>query len=92
MGTGLNRIGTFIGDTAFVVKFGNKQLELKKAQLPLLNLNTAEKVESALLLAHGESLPVPIFAHFNRDGSVALASGKRPSIWPEDEVFSGRSL
>ncbi len=28
----------------------------------------------------------PFFIHFNADGSVAVATGEEPVVWPEDEV------
>ncbi len=28
----------------------------------------------------------PFFIHFNADGTVAVATGEEPAVWPEDEV------
>lgn len=46
---------------------------------------SAAELESAIASAAGV-YPLPdIYAHINRDGSIALATGAEPSSWPEDE-------
>ncbi len=37
---------------------------------------------------HQIALP-PIALHINRDGSLAIATGAAPDVWPEDEGPSG---
>jgi len=44
---------------------------------------TAEQVQVALRTVTGETA---LFVHRNLDGSVALAIGAEPEMWPEDEV------
>jgi hypothetical protein len=54
----------------------------------LLTYDSAEKVKTELdrqVSAAKETLP-PLFVHKNRDGSLALATGGAPAVWPEDEA------
>lgn len=45
---------------------------------------SAAAIEGAIRTAAGAH-PLPdIFAHVNRDGSIAIATGTEPSVWPED--------
>ena len=35
----------------------------------------------------GLTAEMPVFfVHFNRSGSVAVATGQEPAVWPEDEI------
>jgi hypothetical protein len=55
----------------------------------LLTHDTAAKVETELerqVSAAKDTLP-PLFVHKNRDGSLALAVGQEPEVWPEDVTF-----
>jgi hypothetical protein len=52
----------------------------------LLTYDSAEKAKIELerqVSASKETLP-PLFVHKNRDGSLALATGAAPDVWPED--------
>ena len=53
----------------------------------LARLNTEAKVQREIdRLARLNDVTLPIFAHVNRDRSIAIATGAAPEIWPEDEV------
>jgi hypothetical protein len=45
--------------------------------------NRVERIKAALEEKFGVTLD--IFIHINRDGSVAIAIGAEPAVWPEDE-------
>jgi len=54
----------------------------------LLMHDTTAKIATELsrqVSALKDSLP-PFFVHKNRDGSLALAVGREPEVWPEDEA------
>jgi len=60
----------------------------------LRTFNTAVKVEAELKRQAsliGDSL-ANIFIHINRDGSLAIATGRAPGTWPEDEINIGIGL
>jgi hypothetical protein len=46
-------------------------------------LGTAENIKAALVTLAGKALP-DFYVHVNRDGTLALAWGIPPKIWPED--------
>lgn len=47
---------------------------------------TAAQIEEAIKIAAGAARLPPIYAHINRDGSIALATGAEPDVWPEDDM------
>jgi hypothetical protein len=57
---------------------GSTQIAVSQAQIDNL---TAGEIQVALRTATGR---VDIFMHRNRDGTVALAIGEEPAVWPED--------
>jgi len=66
-------------------------IKLEIAHDDLSTLDTAEKIEAELnSQASISNVALPkIFAHINRDGSIALATGQEPLVWPENEnVYS----
>lgn len=75
-------------DVALVVILDGEQFGLTYANLASLNLNTAEKIVARVedwATTNGYTLP-PFWVHINADGSLALAIGEEPAVWPEDEV------
>lgn len=69
------------GRPAFALEVDDKLIELEHADLS--THNTSEKVLAEVERLAQQSLP--IFIHFNRDGSLAVATGWPPDVWPEDE-------
>lgn len=69
---------------AIVIGIGTTTIQVSQAMLA--TLDTEAEIESALeTLASGAGITLPaIFVHINDDGSVALATGAAPDIWPED--------
>ncbi len=81
---GLSRIATAKagkGKPAFAVEIGGRLIEIEHAALS--THNTAAKLLVEAERQAEQSLP--LFFHFNRDGSLAVASGAPPDVWPEDE-------
>ncbi len=62
--------------------------DLKLEHTDLVTYDTAKKVEDELSRQASVSAAEPpaIYVHVNRDGSLALATGSAPEVWPEDEV------
>lgn len=61
---------------------GSKKIELRKAGLA--RFNTKAKLESEAKRQLGQQKLQGIFFHINRNGSIAIATGAEPDIWPED--------
>jgi hypothetical protein len=70
---------------ALLLVVDGKKVEIDHAALT--TLDTAEKIEAELRSqATTANVQLPkLFIHLNRDGSVAVATGAEPEIWPEDE-------
>ena len=47
--------------------------------------DTAEKLKAEAERQANATLG-EVFFHFNRDGTVAVALGREPTIWPEDDM------
>lgn len=82
---GLDRVATF-KDTkraAILLEVGGCKIELSHDAMTTYNTTTkvvAELERQASL----SSAPLPrIFVHVNRDGSLALATGQEPNMWPD---------
>lgn len=63
-------------------------IKLKVEHADLSRLDTAKKIETELnSQASTSNVALPrIFVHINRDGSLALATGALPAVWPEDDM------
>jgi len=49
--------------------------------------------ESVTTWATAEGLALPgVYVHMNRDGSLAVATGQKPAVWPEDEPEDTRPV
>ncbi len=61
--------------------------EITVTRADLATLTTAEQVSQlvANLAATSRVQLPPITVHINRDRSIAIATGKPPETWPEDE-------
>ena len=62
-------------------------VKLEIAHADLSYLDTAKKIQDELKAQASTSnvAPPKMFAHINRDGSLALATGAAPKVWPEDD-------
>lgn len=69
------------GRPAFATEVDDNLIELEHADLT--TFNTPAKVLAEVERLAQQSLP--FFFHFNRDGSLAVATGAPPDVWPEDE-------
>jgi len=77
---GLERINTY--NKQVLLKVDGQTVAVSPVELqPRNEAETKTLLESRL----GKSFPFPIFFHKNRDGSVAIATGEHPEVWPEDE-------
>jgi hypothetical protein len=47
---------------------------------------TVAELEAAAAEQLGGECPIDLFFHINDDGSVAIATGEAPDVWPEDEI------
>ena len=72
---------------AFGIEFDEKACEMEKSALSVFD--TEDKLQGEVTQ---QMFPVPVFVHKNRDGTIAIATGEEPDVWPEDEVDLGPSL
>lgn len=66
--------------TAAYITVDGKRLTIPRADLA--EHNTAEKLTAEI--ERQAKAKIPVTFHVNRDGSIALAVGKPPDVWPED--------
>lgn len=82
----LTRVATWHNapNPALVLQIGTTGIQLTQAALDALD--TEEGIETAIAtLAAGAGITLPaIFIHINKDGTIALATGTAPDVWPED--------
>ena len=60
----------------------NKTYSLNKSSLDAYS--TTADLKTAMEASVGNKI-ADIFFHKNRDGSYAIATGREPKVWPEDE-------
>lgn len=72
------------GRDAVHIEIDGKILVLRRANLDNFASNALKEAE--LERQFGDLLPESIWIHQNRDGNMAVATGKKPAVWPEDEV------
>lgn len=92
---GLTRIGTSkLGSprpACILVLSSGAQIAIAHAQLASLRTtfpsdgDLEDALQGVVSTGMGEGIPGGLFIHVNRDGSLALATGVRPDVWPEDE-------
>jgi len=70
------------GTDAIVVETSNGLVKVLRTELAILN--TSEKMDTALV-SRVSCSEAKIFTHLNKDGSLAVAIGAKPNIWPEGE-------
>ncbi len=71
---------------AVLIEIDRIRFEISHADLA--THDTVEKIEAEIrrqASTSAKQLPA-IFFHKNRDGSVAIATGAAPKVWPEDEL------
>lgn len=81
---GLTRITTrkpTKGPVAVTIEVDGKQVDISYAD-KLTRFNSEADFKAEIERVVGTK--IPIFVHFNRDGGVAIATGRAPEIWPED--------
>lgn len=81
---GVSRIATWkraAQGPAVLVEVDGK--EVKVAHADLITYDTAAKIKTELEARAGKVLS-GLFVHRNRDGSLAVAVGQEPGVWPED--------
>ena len=81
----VNRIATRkepeLGPAVLLEAGGLTLVEIRHTDLTALN--SVAKLLAAAELQAGHSLD-DVFFHINRDGTIALAVGRQPKVWPED--------
>ena len=83
----LQRVATWKDTKKEAVLLVIDGVKLEVTHVGLVSLDTNKKIEDDLNSQASTSnvQPPPIFAHINRDGSVAIATGAAPDVWSEDE-------
>ena len=61
----------------------NDKVTTSKADLALLPTQSALEADLASKKPQAET--TPIFLHKNKAGTIAVATGSAPKVWPEDE-------
>ena len=72
--------------SAVVIEIARVRFEITHSDLTIFN--TEKKIKSEIerqASLSAKQLP-EIFFHKNKDGSIAIATGQEPNIWPEDEI------
>lgn len=83
---GLTRVATSRNakKAAVVLEVDGKRVQMSHGDMSIYNTAAAvEEIISTRAGLAGVVLP-RVFVHINRDGSVAVATGKAPKVWPED--------
>ena len=83
---GIRRISTSKrgrGDHALVMEVGGVRVQLDHNEVE--GLATGRIKASLEQVCKDERADTLIFVHRNRDGTLAIATGEEPDIWPEDE-------
>lgn len=69
---------------AVLLVIDGQKLEISHADLATFDTEKKIKDELELQATIGNVQPPAMFVHINRDGSLALATGAAPKVWPED--------
>ena len=83
----MNRIATFKQGTnadALIIEIGGTMLKIQHSELGQLTSANAIKTELTRQASLGNKQLPELFIHVNRDGSLALATGHEPPVWPEN--------
>lgn len=83
---GLTRVATSKDKEKYALVLVVDNKELKLTHKDLEKENTADKIVKVIEKQAGDTSLPSIFVHLNRDGSLALATGAEPGVWPEDEL------
>jgi len=89
----LERVATWRDVAKDPVSITVDGVEIVITRQDVASLNTADDIRQFLeTLALTSAVELPrIYVHLNRDRSVAVATGREPAVWPEDEVEEGPS-
>ena len=81
----INRVSTIADQAnALSLTINGREISLAKSDIHS-PLNTPGKRRQKLEELFGAPLP-NVHIHRNRNGSIAVATGAEPSVWPEDET------
>lgn len=83
----IRRIGSFRsgqGGAALIIETGSGSARIERSELA--TFNTEGRLRGRVQQLLGHALPRDLFFHFNRDGSLAAATGAAPEVWPEDHT------
>jgi len=70
---------------AYEIEFADtKSIPATVEKTSLTTLNTDQKITASFAAKATEETPV--FFHKNRNGTIAIATGAAPKVWPEDEM------
>jgi len=72
------------GKPALVIQFSSGR-PVVISQADLVTYDTPAKLRAEAARQAGRGL-AEVYFHFNRDGSVAVATGQAPAVWPEDDL------
>jgi len=64
--------------------------EYKASSLSLASLGTAAKIKDEIakaLVTQDKEGKQDVFVHVNRKGTIVIAIGVEPKVWPEDDVL-----
>lgn len=76
--------GNINSEIAYIVEFAaNSKVTLTKTDSSLLDNQT--KLDNDLITKMVDKKTTPIFLHKNKNGTVAVATGQKPIVWPENE-------
>lgn len=79
---GFTRVATFrsVAKLAVIIEVDGETVEISHAALATHDTPAKLKAEAERQAGKG----LAVFFHINRDGSIALATGAAPGVWPED--------
>lgn len=80
---GLTRISTRKGE--FVIEINGRSAAFTKEDITA-RVGKEAQIKAEIEGKLGRALGIPIFFHRNRDGTLAVATGRAPEMWPEDEA------
>lgn len=80
---GLTSISTLKGE--LVIEIDGRSAVFTKADITA-RVGKEAQIKSEIEAKMGRTLGIPIFFHRNRDGTLAVATGREPEMWPEDEA------
>ena len=86
---GIRRIhsGQLTDKVAFSIEYVDEKVaSVDRTALVSPTLSTDAQLVEEVTRQLKEVPTVPVFLHKNRSGTIAVATGAEPEVWPEDEV------